>query len=298
MRPLELDEIVDLDSYEVVRAGFRERVIAHKRARRVAVGDRVTLLFEDRETLRFQVQEMLRVERIRDPQKVQAELDVYNPLIPGGDELSATLFVEITDASEIRPELDRLVGIDEHVSLIFGEDAGESAVRARFDPRQYEEDRISAVQYLRFPILPADAARLSDPATPVRLRIDHPQYRHEVELGPATRASLLADLRGEPAALLAPAPGARPRRVWVDTDRVRAEDALEPRARVHVVVEAKRPSGSLLDADPSLVAELIDAARQVAAEVVTSGRRARIATDVDADGASTGLRWHVWSVDA
>jgi hypothetical protein len=111
MRPLQRDEIVDRERYEALRSGYREAVITHKRHRRMAVGDRVTLVFEDRETLRFQVQEMLWVERISEPEKIQHELDVYNELMPADRELSATLFLEITDPGAVRPELDRLVGI-------------------------------------------------------------------------------------------------------------------------------------------------------------------------------------------
>ena len=105
MRPLALDEIVDRERYKKMRPAYRDAVIAHKRDRRVALGDRVTLVFEDRETLRFQVQEMLWIERIDDADRIQQELDVYNELMPAEHELSATLFVEIIDLAEIRPEL-------------------------------------------------------------------------------------------------------------------------------------------------------------------------------------------------
>jgi hypothetical protein len=133
------------------------------------------------------------VERIDDPGAVQRELDVYNELMPGEGELSATLFIEIPELSRIKEELDRLVGIDEHVSLVLGDEA----VPARFDPKQREADRISAVQYIRFALGPEQRARFADPAVPARLRIDHPAYRHEAPLPPAVRASLAADLRGD-----------------------------------------------------------------------------------------------------
>ena len=93
---------------------------------------------------------MLFVERIDEPERVQHELDVYNELMPGARELSATLFVEITEPGRIRAELDRLIGIDEHVALVLGAGADQRALRARFDAKQLEEDRISAVQYIRF----------------------------------------------------------------------------------------------------------------------------------------------------
>jgi hypothetical protein len=204
VRPLAREEIVPLPLYGPLRDAYRARVIEYKRARRVALGELVTLLFEDRETLRFQVQEMLWVERIREPEKVQAELDVYNELMPGEDELSATLFVEIPEASEIRPTLERLAGLDRHVRLVLGEGGDERELAARFDERQFESGRISAVQYLRFPLGAAERRRLGDPRVRARLRADHPHYRREEELPPAVRASLAASLAGEPGSLLPP----------------------------------------------------------------------------------------------
>ena len=162
MRPLSLEEIVPRDRYAALRPGFRDAIIAHKRNRRMAVGERVTLLFEDRETLRFQVQEMVWVEGIGEPEKIQREIDVYNELMPGDRELSATLFIEITDLAEIRPELERLVGLDEHVALSLGTGRDAEAIPARFDTKQFEQDRISAVQYIRFGLSDSQAHRFAD----------------------------------------------------------------------------------------------------------------------------------------
>ena len=190
MKPLAPDEILPRDAYEAVRPDFRAEIIALKSIRRVAVGDRVSVVFENRETLRFQVQEMCRVERIDDPAAIQRELDVYNELMPGAGQLSATLFIEIPDLARIRPELDRLLGIDEHVAL----EIGSVRVPAAFDRRQLSEERISAVHYLRFSLDAKARASLADAAVPVRLAIDHPAYGHAATLSPETRASLLADL--------------------------------------------------------------------------------------------------------
>jgi len=204
VRPLGIDEIVPLDRYGPLRDAYRERVIAYKRTRRVALGERATLLFEDRETLRFQVQAMLWAERISEPAKVQAEIDVYNELMPGADELSATLFLEIVESSEIRPTLERLVGLDRHVQLVLGEGEGETLFQAHFDRRQFEDQRISAVQYLRFPLGADGTRRLADSSQRARLRVDHPHYRREEEMPPAVREALVASLAREPAALLRP----------------------------------------------------------------------------------------------
>jgi hypothetical protein len=190
LKPLERSDLLDLVAYEKARPEILARTIRLKRARRVGVGDRLTFVFENRDTVFFQVQEMLRVERIAHDDKIQHELDVYNALVPGAHELSATLLVEIPDRAGIREELDRLVGIDEHVFL----DVGDATVQASFDPKQFEQDRISAVQYVRFALGPAVAERFRDPATRVRLRVEHPSYRAESEIAGEPRASLAADL--------------------------------------------------------------------------------------------------------
>ncbi len=122
MKRLALEDILDRERYAGLRTSYRAAVIDYKRSRRLAAGENITLLFEDRETLLFQVQEMVWVEGIALPEKIQYEIDTYNELMPTERELSATLFIEITEAAEIRAELDRLIGVDEHVSLIVGEE--------------------------------------------------------------------------------------------------------------------------------------------------------------------------------
>jgi hypothetical protein len=190
MRKVEPNEILDLTAYEKIRPDFLARMIELKRPRRISVGDRLTFIFENRDTVIFQIQEMTRAERTVKAEAIAEEVAVYNELVPGRDELSATLMIEIPDAEEIRPELDRLIGIDEHVLL----DVGQASVRASFDAKQFEEDRISAVQYVRFP-LGADLARaFRDPATAVALRVDHPAYEASQPITGASRASLIADL--------------------------------------------------------------------------------------------------------
>ena len=266
MRPLEAAEIVDLESYAGLRPEYRRRLIEYKRSRRLAVGERVSLLFEDRETLRFQVQEMLLVERISDPEKVQHELDVYNELVPGEGELSATLFIEVGEAEQIRAELDRLVGIDEHLLLIIGDGASTQAIRADFDPRQMETDRISAVQYIRF-ALPAQAlARFCDPAVPARIRVDHPAYEEEAELPAGVRASLIATLTREPQSLLpgAATPSRAPDEIEFETPRVRV---LRVGGSPERWIVEPTPPCSLLEAGPELLAELASALQRAVARL-------------------------------
>ena len=107
MKQITLDDSLDLTTYEKRRDDIRAAVIALKEPRRVAVGDRLTFIFENRDTVRFQVQEMVRAERMVKAEAIQAELDVYNELMPRDGELSATLMIEIPGAELIRRELDR-----------------------------------------------------------------------------------------------------------------------------------------------------------------------------------------------
>ena len=190
MKPLQKSDLLDLVAYEKIRNEFLAKTIELKQPRRVAVGHELTFVFENRDTVRFQVQEMLRAERTVDDEGIEGELAAYNELIPGENELSATLLIEITESKRIRPTLDRLAGIDEYVSL----EVGDATVQAQFDPRQYEEDRISAVQYVRFPLGSELAARFRDPTVPVTLRVSHPAYSDATEITGAARASLAADL--------------------------------------------------------------------------------------------------------
>ena len=191
IRPVTLDDVVGLERYEAVRDDVRRRIIALKKARRVSVGPELTFVFENHHTVYFQIQEMLRAERITDLDAVRAELDVYNALLPAPGELSATLLIEITDQADVAARLLAFLGIDEHVALV----VGEQRVPAVFEPGRSREDRLSAVQYVRFPLPPAARAAFADAAVPVRLVVDLPAYRHEAVVAGAVRASLAADLQ-------------------------------------------------------------------------------------------------------
>jgi hypothetical protein len=281
MQPLSLDDILDIDAYEQVRPEYRARVIAHKKRRRVGVGPQVSLVFEDRETLRYQIQEMTRVERTTDPKKVQIEVDVYNELVPGENELSATLFIEIPELDQVQPALDRLIGIDEHVALLVGAEG--DPVPARFDDRQMEEDRISAVHYIRFSLSPGQAEAFRTGPAP-RLRIDHEHYAHETTLDPEARASLAMDLAGATPQLLDSEEVRRARAsgpdTLVETGRVRARRLSPPGAPERIVVEPVRPAISLEDAEGALLAELFEVTRQVARDLRERAGSARVRLDL------------------
>jgi hypothetical protein len=189
LRPITRSDIKGPALYGPIRDDFRARIMELKRPRRVIVGDRVSLVFENRHTLIFQIEEMLRAEHIVADAGILEEIAVYNALMPDDRSLSATLFIELPPDVDPYVELRNLVGLDEHVVL----HVGDHALRAAFEPGRATEDKISAVQYLRFPLDDDARAALTTPGTALALEIDHPHYRHRIALGDDTRASLAQD---------------------------------------------------------------------------------------------------------
>jgi len=189
-----LDDIMGLPAYEKVREQFRRRIIELKKRRRVSVGDKVSLVFENRDTVIFQIQEMLRAERITDLDKIREEIEVYNSLIPEPGELSATLFLEIEDQSHLREELLKFLGIDEVVFLKIGD---RYSIHAKFEEGHSKEDKISAVQYVKFPFTQGEIHAFAKGPGDVILLIDHPNYRASTTIEAEIRESLTQDLMSQ-----------------------------------------------------------------------------------------------------
>jgi hypothetical protein len=194
MKKIEASDVKNIHEYELIRDDWRKTVIEAKARRRILLGPKMSLVFENRLTVLNQIQEMCRAERIVKPDAVQQEIDVYNELLPGDGELAATLLIEITEEPRIQPELDGLIGLTtgRHLWL----EAGGRKVWARFLEGQSREDRIAAVQYVRFPVggEPEAAAALASGTGPVVLGVDHPAYHAAVELAPETRREIARDL--------------------------------------------------------------------------------------------------------
>jgi hypothetical protein len=189
MRHVTLNDIIGLERYEQIRPSFRQEIIDLKKRRRVSVGESVTFVFESFETVRFQIQEMIRVERIVDVDRIREEIETYNALLAGPKELSATMLIELVDLATIREELPRFNSIDRCVWL----EVEAERVQAVFEQGRMREDKVSAVQYVRFP-LGAVAERFLVGA-PARLVIDHPYYRAVTAISPEVQAALGEDLR-------------------------------------------------------------------------------------------------------
>ncbi len=195
MKLVDRGEILGLAEYEVVREQFRGRIITEKKLRRVKLGPKVSVVFENHDTMLMQVQEMLRTERITRPAAVEHEIDTYNEIVPGRDELSITLMIEIADKVERDAFLLEAHGFEKHVWLV----AGGDRVQARAIDRGAPEERTTAVHYLKFKLPPAaaDAIRspLVGPPFTLALEVDHPAYEARALLPAETVAQLADDLR-------------------------------------------------------------------------------------------------------
>jgi len=190
-RALQPADLYSLAQYARERAGFRARVLEHKQLRNVGVGPHTTWCFEDRLTVQYQVQEMLRTERIFEPEGIEEELASYNPLIPDGTNLKATLLIEYTDTEERRVALERLKGLERRCWLAVGGER--SFAIADEDLARENETKTSAVHFLRFELSPIACAALKGGAR-VELGTDHDAYRHQVLASEATSRALAADL--------------------------------------------------------------------------------------------------------
>lgn len=192
MEKLSHESLYSLEQYARVRPEFRARVIAHKKNRRVALGEHAALYFEDALTMQYQVQEMLRLERMFEPEPIQEELDVYNPLIPDGGNWKATFMVEYPDERERRAALARLIGIEDAVWVrVDGFDKVRPVCNEDLD--RSAQDKAASIHFMRFELTPEMRAAVKAGAG-IAAGIDHAEYAVAVQVPAAVRDSLAVDL--------------------------------------------------------------------------------------------------------
>lgn len=193
MDKLTREDLFTLEAYAQMRTAFRAKVLSHKKNRQLALGPHATLYFEDRLTVHYQIQEMLRTERIFEPAGIEEELSAYNPLIPDGGNLKATLMLEYEDAEERHLALSQLVGVEDMVWLsVQGHDRAESI--ADEDLERSREEKTSAVHFLRFELGLSAAASLKAGAN-LSAGVSHPNYTFTVgSVSEQTRACLADDV--------------------------------------------------------------------------------------------------------
>jgi hypothetical protein len=193
MKKLTRDDLLSLEQYAEERGAMRDRVMAHKRNRRLALGTNAALYFEDRLTMQYQIQEMLRIERIFEAAGIDDELAAYNPLIPDGSNWKATFMIEFPEEEERREMLTRLVGVENRVFVQIADFDRLFAI-ADEDLERADEKKTSAVHFLRFELPTEQLVALKSGASLIA-GIDHTNY--QVEIHPVERnirESLLADL--------------------------------------------------------------------------------------------------------
>lgn len=191
LRQITRQDIIPDAEFAKVRKERRAELLPVKRLRRIELGPYATVYFECFETMLFQIQEMLLIEKGGEAQ-VADELAAYNPLIPQGSELVATVMFEIDEPVRREAVLARLGGVEDHFFIQIG------AERARGVPegdveRTREDGKTSSVHFLRFALTPAQIAVFRDPATNIMVGCDHEGYTHLAGLTPATRAELSRD---------------------------------------------------------------------------------------------------------
>jgi uncharacterized protein YggL (DUF469 family) len=191
MDKLTRTDLLSLETYAQQRGEFRARVMAHKKQRTVHLGEHLTLIFEDRLSIQYQVQEMLRIERIFEADGIQDELDAYNPLVPDGSNLKATMLIEYADVEQRKRELVRLRHIEHAIALSVHGHAAVTAI-ADEDMERSNDKKTAAVHFLRFELGPAMIADWRAGAA-VTLSSTLAAMPVEATLTPEQRHALAAD---------------------------------------------------------------------------------------------------------
>ncbi len=193
MQKLTRDDLMSLEQYADERPAFRDRVMAHKKNRRLDLGTNAALYFEDRLTMQYQVQEMLRIERIFEADGINEELEAYNPLIPDGSNWKATFMIEFPEAVERQQMLEQLVGIEDRVYVQVADFDRIYAISDE-DMERADDHKTSAVHFMRFELPPEQSAALRSGSSLIA-GIDHKNYAVEVSpVADNIRESLVIDL--------------------------------------------------------------------------------------------------------
>ena len=189
---LEPKDLLSLEEYDSQRDSIKKELISHKKNRTINIGDNIVLIFEDYMTIKYQVQEMLRIEKIFNKKEIQEEIDAYNPLIPDGTNLKATMLIMFPDVEVRREMLFKLHDIENNVWLSSGDK--KIIAYADEDLDRSTDEKTSAVHFLRFQLEQDDIADFIS-SSEVRLGVDHPEYKKEILLEESAKKSLQGDLK-------------------------------------------------------------------------------------------------------
>lgn len=189
---LEPKDLLSLEEYDSKRDSIKKELISHKKNRTINIGDNIVLIFEDYMTIKYQVQEMLRIEKIFNKKEIQEEIDAYNPLIPDGTNLKATMLIMFPDVEVRREMLFKLHDIENNIWLSSG---GKKIIAyADEDLDRSTDEKTSAVHFLRFQLEQEDIADFIS-SSEVKIGVDHPEYNKEIVLDGFAKKSLQGDLK-------------------------------------------------------------------------------------------------------
>jgi len=186
-------DILAMDEYAKIRLTRRKELVELKKNRRIEVGPVAMFYFESYDTMWLQIHEMLYIEKGGEAQ-IEDELRAYNPLIPKGNELVATLMFEIDDPARRKAILSRLGGVEETITLQFAGETVTSTPEADVD-RTTDDGKASSVQFIHFVFTPDQIEKFRQPKTQVILGIGHEAYAHMAVMPEAVRSELVKDFR-------------------------------------------------------------------------------------------------------
>jgi hypothetical protein len=193
MKKLKREDLLSLEEYSQKRADFRANVLAHKKNRKIALGEHATLYFEDVLTVQYQIQEMLRIEKIFELEGINEELEAYNPLIPDGSNWKATFMIEYDDVAERQKVLATLVGVEDKVWVKVNGFDKVYAI-ANEDLERSTDDKTSAVHFMRFELTDEMCKAVKDNQA-ISMGIDYEGFEQLLDPVPeASRLSLMDDI--------------------------------------------------------------------------------------------------------
>lgn len=193
---LNREDLFSLEEYAEQRSNIRKNVMNVKKLREVNLGEHIRLLFENHQTVQYQVQEMLRIEKIFEVAGIQDELDVYNPLIPDGSNLKATMMIEYTDVVERTKALSNLIGIEKSIYFQVGNHQNVYAI-CNEDLERETDEKTSSVHFMRFEFEQTMIANFCKGIN-VKIGVSHPNYDYEIILDKRVQDELNQDfMNGE-----------------------------------------------------------------------------------------------------
>jgi len=193
---LKREDLFSLEEYAEQRSNIRENVMNVKKLREVNLGEHIRLLFENHQTVQYHIQEMLRIEKIFEASGIQEELDVYNPLIPDGSNLKATMMIEYTDVVERTKALSNLIGVEKSIYFQVGNHPNVYAI-CNEDLERETDEKTSSVHFMRFEF---EQSMIVDfcKGTNVKIGVSHPSYDCEIILEKRVQDELNQDfMNGE-----------------------------------------------------------------------------------------------------